>query len=86
MQDERESFRQQAIYDIARSYAWAWDTVNSISYLDMILWTWENGSYYIQFLVDNALWGVFVNISETELFQEALQRYGQLYRNADFGI
>lgn len=84
MKDEREAFRQQAIYDIARSYAWAWDAVNSISYLDMLLWTWENGSYYIQFLMDHALWGVFVNISETGLFQEALQRYAELYRDSDF--
>jgi tetratricopeptide (TPR) repeat protein len=78
MWNQRKWFEEQAIYDIARSYALNGDIAKSIEYLDKLLLNENNKNYYTLFLLDLWKW-VYSKVIKDEIFTNAFSKYSDFY-------
>lgn len=77
---QRINIKNDAIYDLARSYGYKWDTNNSIKYLKQVL-NWIDSYYYNNFVFDlrNSNWP-FDSISNNDDFKSFIKNLENIYK------
>lgn len=82
MENERLWYREEAYFDLARSYAYQWKAEDAVKYIDMLIWDGKHVSYYISFMSEYVVWdGAFYRLADNEVFMAALEKYKSLYGN-----